>query len=210
MAKQAQKAKPQSNRIRVLIADDNSMIRMDLREMLTNLGYLVVGEAPDARTAVNMAREIRPDVVIMDIRFENDDFDGIDAARVLMEERVAPVLLLSAYGDKELIQRAKEAGVMGYLIKPFRETDLPPAIEVAIANFQEWLRLEKEAQDLKEALETRKLVERAKGILMDRQGLSEAEAFRRIQKMSMDNRRPMKEVAEAIILAYEVSTGKRR
>ncbi len=210
MAKQAQKGKSQSGRIRVLIADDNSMIRMDLREMLTNLGYLVVGEAPDARTAVNMAREIRPDVVIMDIRFENDDFDGIDAARVLMEERVAPVLLLSAYGDKELIQRAKEAGVMGYLIKPFRETDLPPAIEVAIANFQEWLRLEKEAQDLKEALETRKLVERAKGILMDRQGLSEAEAFRRIQKMSMDNRRPMKEVAEAIILAHEVSIGKRR
>ncbi len=210
MAKQAQKGKSQSGRIRVLIADDNSMIRMDLREMLTNLGYLVVGEAVDARTAVNMAREIRPDVVIMDIRFENGDFDGIDAARVLMEERVAPVLLLSAYGDKELIQRAKEAGVMGYLIKPFRETDLPPAIEVAIANFQEWLRLEKEAHDLKEALETRKLVERAKGILMDRQGLSEAEAFRRIQKMSMDNRRPMKEVAEAIILAYEVSTGKRR
>lgn len=199
----------QSGRIRVLIADDESLIRMDLREMLTNLGYLVVGEAPDARTAVNMAREIRPDVVIMDIRFENDDFDGIEAARILMEERVAPVLLLSAYSDKELIQRAKEAGVMGYLVKPFREADLPPAIEVAIANFQEWLRLEKEAKDLKEALETRKLVERAKGILMDRHGLSEAEAYRRIQKMSMDNRRPMKEVAEAIILAYEVSMGKR-
>ena len=213
MTKQAVKErefKPgQSGRIRVLIADDESLIRMDLREMLTNLGYLVVGEAPDARTAVNMAREIRPDVVIMDIRFENDDFDGIEAARILMEERVAPVLLLSAYSDKELIQRAKEAGVMGYLVKPFREADLPPAIEVAIANFQEWLRLEKEAKDLKEALETRKLVERAKGILMDRHGLSEAEAYRRIQKMSMDNRRPMKEVAEAIILAYEVSMGKR-
>ncbi len=199
---------PRSNRVRVLIADDESLIRMDLREMLTNLGYLVVGEAPDARTAVNMAREVRPDVVIMDIRFERDDFDGIDAARVLMEERVAPVLLLSAYSDKELIQRAKEAGVMGYLMKPFREADLPPAIEVAMANFQEWLRLEREAANLKEALETRKLVERAKGILMDRHGLSEAEAFRRIQKMSMDNRRPMKEVAEAIILAHEVSKGK--
>ena len=200
---------PQAGRVRVLIADDESLIRMDLREMLTNLGYLVVGEAPDARTAVNMAREIRPDVVIMDIRFENDDFDGIEAARILMEERVAPVLLLSAYSDKDLIQRAKEAGVMGYLVKPFREADLPPAIEVAMANFQEWLRLEKEAKDLKEALETRKLVERAKGILMDRHGLSEAEAYRRIQKMSMDNRRPMKEVAEAIILAYEVSMGKK-
>jgi len=197
--------KQQSRRIRVLIADDESLIRMDLREMLTNLGYLVVGEAPDARTAVNLAREVRPDVVIMDIRFEGDDFDGIDAAKVLMEERVAPVLLLSAYSDKELIQRAKEAGVMGYLVKPFRETDLPPAIEIAMVNFEEWLRLEKEAENLKEALETRKLVERAKGILMDRHGLSEAEAFRRIQKMSMDNRRPMKEVAEAIILAHEVS-----
>ncbi len=199
----------QGRRVRVLIADDESLIRMDLREMLTNLGYLVVGEAPDARTAVNMAREIRPDVVIMDIRFENDDMDGIEAARILMEERIAPVLLLSAYSDRDLIQRAKEAGVMGYLVKPFREADLPPAIEVAMANFQEWLRLEKEAKDLKEALETRKLVERAKGILMDRHGLSEAEAYRRIQKMSMDNRRPMKEVAEAIILAYEVSMGKK-
>ncbi|NPA91213.1 MAG: ANTAR domain-containing protein [Chloroflexi bacterium] len=202
------KTQQRSRRIRVLIADDESLIRMDLREMLTNLGYLVVGEAPDARTAVNMAREVRPDVVIMDIRFEGDDFDGIDAARVLMEERIAPVLLLSAYSDKELIQRAKEAGVMGYLVKPFREADLPPAIEVAMANFAEWLRLEEEAANLKEALETRKLVERAKGILMDRHGLSEAEAFRRIQKMSMDNRRPMKEVAEAIILAHEVSKGK--
>ncbi len=210
MARQGQRSKPQGGgRVRVLIADDESLIRMDLREMLTNLGYLVVGEAPDARTAVNMAREVRPDVVIMDIRFENDDFDGIEAARILMEERVAPVLLLSAYSDKELVQRAKEAGVMGYLVKPFRETDLPPAIEVAMANFQEWLRLEQEARDLKEALETRKLVERAKGILMDRHGLSEAEAFRRIQKMSMDNRRPMKEVAEAIILAHEVSMGKK-
>ena len=199
-----------AHRVRVLIADDESITRTDLKEMLTNLGYLVVGEAVDARTAVNMAREIRPDVVIMDIRFENDDFDGIDAARVLMEERVAPVLLLSAYGDRDLVRRAKEAGVMGYLLKPFREVDLPPAIEVAMANFEQWLKLEKEARDLKEALETRKLVERAKGILMDRHGLSEAEAFRRIQKMSMDNRRPMKEIAQAIILAYEATLGQKK
>ncbi len=211
MAKQEAKGRSTpSHRVRVLIADDESITRTDLKEMLTNLGYLVVGEAVDARTAVNMAREIRPDVVIMDIRFENDDFDGIDAARVLMEERVAPVLLLSAYGDRELVQRAKEAGVMGYLLKPFREADLPPAIEVAMANFEQWLRLEKEAKDLREALETRKLVERAKGILMDRHGLSEAEAFRRIQKMSMDNRRPMKEIAQAIILAYEATLGQKQ
>ncbi len=206
MSKQVSKEKtPSSGRVRVLIADDESITRTDLKEMLTNLGYLVVGEAVDARTAVNMAREIRPDAVIMDIRFEGDDFDGIDAARVLMEERIAPVILLSAYGDRELVQRAKEAGVMGYLIKPFREADLPPAIEVAMTNFQHWLQLEKEAKDLKEALETRKLVERAKGILMDRYGLSEAEAFRRIQKMSMDNRKPMKEIAMAIILAHEAT-----
>ncbi len=210
MAKQVERANQSSGRVRVLIADDESIIRMDLREMLTNLGYLVVGEAPDARTAVNMAREIRPDVVIMDIRFEGDDIDGIEAARILMEERVAPVLLLSAYSDRNLVQRAKEAGVMGYLLKPFREADLPPAIEVAMANFQQWLKLEQEARDLKEALETRKLVERAKGILMDRHGLSEAEAFRRIQKMSMDNRRPMKEIAQAIILAYEATVGQKK
>jgi len=210
MASQQGQRPTQSSRVRVLIADDESLIRMDLREMLTNLGYLVVGEAPDAQTAVNMARKIHPDVVIMDIKFENNDFDGIEAARILMEERVSPVLLLSAYSQKELIQRAREAGVMGYLVKPFREEDLPPAIEVALGNFQEWLRLEQDAKNFKEALETRKLVERAKGILMDRQGLTEAEAFRRIQKMSMDNRRPMKEVAEAIILAYQVSAGARK
>ncbi len=210
MAKQSERTSRSGGRVRVLIADDESIIRMDLREMLTNLGYLVVGEAPDARTAVNMAREIRPDVVIMDIRFEGDDMDGIEAARILMEERVAPVLLLSAYSDRDLVQRAKEAGVMGYLLKPFREADLPPAIEVAMANFQQWLKLEKEARDLKEALETRKLVERAKGILMDRHGLSESEAFRRIQKMSMDNRRPMKEIAQAIILAYEATVEQKK
>lgn len=187
----------------MIVADDESVIRMDLREMLTNLGYLVIGEVGDGRSAVNLARELKPDVVIMDIKMP--DMDGIDAAKILTEERIAPVLLLTAYSQQELIERAKEAGVVGYIVKPFRESDLAPAIEVAVARFAEFRALEKEIGDLKLALETRKLVDRAKGILMDTQGLTEAEAFRKIQKMSMNTRKPMKEVAEAIILAHQAS-----
>lgn len=189
-------------RTRVIIADDESVIRMDLREALTNLGYLVVGEAADGRSAVNQARELRPDVVIMDIKMP--DMDGIEAATILTEERIAPVVLLSAYSQRDLVQRAREAGVVAYLVKPYREEELSPAIEVALARFAEFQDLHRQVSDLKEALETRKLVDRAKGLLMDKQGLSEAEAFRRIQKMSMDNRKPMKEVAQAIILAHQV------
>ena len=192
-----------AERTRVIIADDESIIRMDLREMLTNLGYLVIGEVGDGRSAVNLARELRPDVVVMDIKFEGDDFDGIDAARVLTEEKLAPVLLLTAYSQRELVVRAREAGVVGYLVKPFREADLVPAIEVALARFGEFRTMEKQVGDLEDTLETRKFVDRAKGILMDTQDLNEAEAFRRIQKMSMNTRKPMKEVAEAIILAQQ-------
>jgi two-component system, response regulator PdtaR len=189
-------------RTRVIIADDEALIRMDLREMLTNLGYLVVGEVADGRSAVNQARELRPDVVVMDIKMP--DMDGIEAAKVLTEERLAPTVLLSAYGQRELVDRAREAGVVAYLVKPYREEELAPAIEVALARFREFQTLQKQVDDLQAALETRKLVDRAKGILMDKQGLSEAEAFRKIQKMSMDNRKPMKDVAEAIILAHQV------
>ncbi|RIK44735.1 MAG: response regulator [Chloroflexi bacterium] len=188
-------------RTRVIIADDESLIRMDLREMLTNQGYLVIGEAGDGRSALNLARELRPDIVIMDIKMP--DLDGIEAAKVLTQERLAPVLLLSAYSQQELIQRASQAGVAGYLVKPFRENDLAPAIEVALARFSEFRTMEREVGDLQEALETRKAVERAKGILMDTQGLNETEAFRKIQKMSMNNRKPMRAVAEAIILAHQ-------
>ena len=189
-------------RTRVIIADDEALIRMDLREMLTNLGYLVVGEVADGRSAVNQARELRPDVVVMDIKMP--DMDGIEAAQVLTEERIAPTVLLSAYGQRELVDRAREAGVVAYLVKPYREEELAPAIEVALARFREFQTLQKQVDDLQAALETRKFVDRAKGILMDKQGLSEAEAFRKIQKMSMDNRKPMKDVAEAIILAHQV------
>jgi AmiR/NasT family two-component response regulator len=191
------------DRTRIIIADDESLIRMDLREMLTQLGYLVVGEAGDGLSAVNLARELKPDVVIMDIKMP--DLDGIEAAHILTEERIAPVLLLTAYSQRELIDRAREAGVAGYLVKPFRESDLAPAIEVAVARFVEFRELEKEVGDLQQALETRKLVDRAKGILMDTQQLSEAEAFRKIQKMSMNTRKAMKDVAEAIILAHEAT-----
>ena len=192
-----------AERTRVVIADDESIIRMDLREMLNNLGYLVIGEVGDGRSAVNLARELKPDVVIMDIKFEGEEFDGIDAARMLTEERIAPVLLLTAYSQRELVVRAREAGVVGYLVKPFRESDLIPAIEVALARFREFEAMEKQVGDLREALETRKFVDRAKGILTDTQNLTEAEAFRKIQKMSMNTRKPMKEVAEAIILAHQ-------
>ena len=193
-------------RTRILIADDESLILMDLREMLTNLGYLVVGEANDGRSAVNMARELRPDLVIMDVKMP--DMDGIEAAQVLTAEKIAPVLLLTAYSQQDLIDRAKEAGVVGYLVKPFRESNLAPAVEITLSRFQEFQAVQKEVEDLKEALETRKVVDRAKGILMDTQGLTEQDAFRRIQKMSMNMRRPMKDIAEAIVLAHDVKDEK--
>ncbi|HEX8682098.1 MAG TPA: response regulator [Ardenticatenaceae bacterium] len=188
-------------RTRIIVADDESIIRMDLKEMLTALGYLVVGEVGDGRSAVNLAREVRPDLVIMDVKMP--DMDGIEAASILTTEKIAPVLLLTAFGQRELVERAKEAGVVGYLVKPFRESDLTPAIEVALARFSEFQTLEAEVTDMKEALETRKIVDRAKGLLMARDSLSEQEAFRRIQKMSMNSRKPMREIADAIILTYE-------
>jgi AmiR/NasT family two-component response regulator len=192
-------------RPRVIVADDESIVRMDLREMLESLGYLVVGEAGDGESAIHLSRELKPNIVIMDIKMPG--MDGIEAGRILTEERIAPVLLLTAYSQQDLVERAKEAGVMAYIVKPFHEADLAPAIEVALRRWQEFRSLEREVEDLKEALETRKLVDRAKGILMDTQGLSEADAFRRIQKTSMDQRKPMKEVAEAIVLAHEAGRG---
>lgn len=188
-------------RARIVIAEDDEVTRKDLREMLEGLGYLVVGEARDGKSAVNLARELRPDIVIMDIKMPI--LDGIDAAKLLTEEQIAPVVLLTGYHDKSLVERAKEAGVIAYLVKPFSEADLEPAIEVALARFEEFRKLAQEVERLEDALETRKLVDRAKGILMDKQGLTEAEAFRKIQKMSMDTRRPMKEIAQAIIITHE-------
>ncbi len=191
------------DRARIVIAEDDDVTRKDLRETLEGLGYLVVGEARDGRSAANLAQELKPDIVIMDIQMPG--MDGIDAASLLTRERIAPVLLLTAYYDKAKVERAKEAGVIAYLVKPFRESDLEPAIEVALSRFQELRTLDAEVERLEDALETRKLVDRAKGILMDTQGLTESEAFRKIQKMSMDTRRPMKDIAQAIIITHEVS-----
>jgi two-component system, response regulator PdtaR len=190
---------------RIIIVDDDSLIRMDLRDLLQRMGYLVVGEAGDAQSGINTARSLRPDLVIMDVRMAGDK-DGIDAAATLTAERLAPVLLLTAFSDMELVQRATEAGVGGYLLKPFSEGELRPAIEVTLARFREFQELAREAQDLRDQLDTRKLVERAKGVLMNQLHLSEEEAFSRIQKASMNTRKPMKAIAEAILLSKQISS----
>src|ERR671937_517732 len=186
---------------RILVAEDEVISRMDLREMLENMGYAVVGEAGDGIAAVNMARALKPDLVLMDIKMP--ELDGITAASTLSEERVTPVLLLTAYSDREFVDRAVDAGVMGYLVKPFAEAQLKPAIEVALERWKEVRQIQQDLAETKETLETRKLVERAKGVLMDSQNLKEAEAFRRIQRLSMNSRKSMREVAEAILLAHE-------
>ncbi|HVB23776.1 MAG TPA: response regulator [Ktedonobacteraceae bacterium] len=187
---------------RVIIADDETIQRMDLKDILTRQGYLVIGEAGDGVSAINLARELRPDLVIMDIRMP--DMDGITAAETLTQEKLAPVLLLTAFGDMPLVERAKEAGVVNYIVKPLRESEVTPAIEIALARYMEFRALEDETRSLSEKLETRKIVERAKGLLMEKQGLSEQEAFRKIQKASMNNRKSMREVAEAILLTNEM------
>lgn len=190
------------NRWRIIIADDESLIRLDLREMLIHLGYEVIAEAGDGRTAVELATRLRPDLLIMDIKMP--DLDGISAAEELTRERIAPVVLLTAYSDQVLVKRAQDAGVVGYVVKPFREAELMPVIELSRARFDEFRTLEKEVGSLKDALETRKVIERAKGVLMEVHGLRESEAFHRIRKTSMDARKSMKEVAEAILLAHDM------
>lgn len=189
---------------RILLAEDEVIARMDLREMLENLGYSVVGEAGDGSAAVHLARELRPDLVIMDIKMPN--MDGIAAARELRADYVAPVLLLTAYSDRDVVDRATDAGVMAYLVKPFAEAELTPSINVALARWREARQLRTDLEQAQESLETRKIVDRAKGVLMDSQGLKEAEAFRRIQRISMNSRKTMREVSEAILLTHEAGT----
>lgn len=191
-----------ANQLRLVIADDESIIRMNLRETLVGLGYLVVGDAGDGVSAIHLARELRPDLVIMDIKMPK--LDGIQAAKVLTEEKIAPVLLLTAYSDRELVERARDAGVVNYIVKPFREAELLPAIEIALARFAEFNSMATELGDLKDTMETRKLVERAKGVLMDTQGLKEQEAFRKIQQLSMNTRKSMREIAQAILLTAQI------
>ena len=201
------KSQPSSTQRRIIIADDESLIRLDLREMLISLNYDVIAEVGDGRAAVDLAKKLRPDLVIMDIKMP--EVDGIAAAEELTREKIAPVVLLTAYSDQALVARAREAGVVGYIVKPFRETELMPVIEVAMARFDEFTSLEQELGDLKEALESRKVVERAKGVLMEVHCLRESEAFHRIRRTSMDSRKSMKEVAEAILLTHEMEFGAR-
>ncbi len=197
-----QEDKPEVEALRIVIAEDEPLIRMDLRRTLENMGHVVIGEAGDGAKAVELARETRPDICILDIKMP--EMDGIDAAKVISTEGIAPVLLLTAYSQKDLIERARDAGVFAYLVKPFKESDLMPAIDIAIARYEEFLELESEVSKLEDKLETRKAVDRAKGILMDQYQLKEQDAFRRIQIQSMNTRKSMREIAEAIIIANSV------
>ncbi len=190
------------SQIKVIIADDESIIRLDLKTLLEEMGHVVVGEAADGQCALNLARSLKPDVIIMDIKMPI--MDGLDAAKIIAQEKIAPVVLLTAYSQSDLIERAKEAGVYAYLVKPFQESDLLPAIEIAISRYLEQQDLHNQLGTLEEKLETRKLVDRAKGILIDKHKITEAEAFRRIQQQSMSQRRTMKEIAEALIIAHEI------
>ncbi|MFF3058550.1 ANTAR domain-containing response regulator [Streptomyces sp. NPDC057909] len=182
---------------RVVIAEDEALIRLDLKEMLEEEGYAVVGEAGDGAKAVELAREHRPDLVILDVKMPI--LDGISAAERIAEESIAPVLMLTAFSQRDLVERARDAGAMAYLVKPFSKSDVVPAIEMAVSRFAELKALETEVADLSQRLETRKLVDRAKSILQTDYGLSEPAAFRWIQKTSMDRRLSMQQLAEALI-----------
>ncbi|WP_369137752.1 ANTAR domain-containing response regulator [Modestobacter versicolor] len=182
---------------RVLIAEDEALIRLDLKEMLEEEGYVVVAEVGDGQAAVDQARELRPDLVVLDVQMPV--LDGLAAAEQIAAARIAPVIVLTAFSQRELVERARDAGAMAYLVKPFSKNDLVPAIEVAVARFQEMHALDAEVTDLKERLQARKVVEQAKGRLMAERGMTEAEAFRWIQRTAMNERTSMKALAEAIL-----------
>jgi len=190
---------------RVLVAEDEALIRLDLVEMLREEGYDVVGEARDGQEAVDLTNELHPDLVIMDIKMPRRD--GIDAATEIAAARLAPVIMLTAFSQRELVDRARDAGAMAYLVKPFAKADLVPAIEVATTRFAELTALESEVADLHERLETRKVVERAKGALMQSQSLTEPQAFRWIQRAAMDRRATMRSVAQAVLDSVQVDQG---
>ena len=183
--------------LRVLIADDEAIIRLGLRTMLEEMGHRVVGMATDGPSAVSLAVREEPDLAILDIKMP--DMDGLEVAETITAKRRIPILMLTAYSDPELVERATKLAVLAYLVKPIKEADLGLAIELAIARFEEWQALEREAEDLKEALATRKVIDQAKEVLMERDGLTEYEAFLSIQRRSRNSRRTMREVAEAIL-----------
>jgi len=182
--------------VRVLIAEDEALIRLDLKEMLEEEGYAVVGEAADGVRAVELAEALRPDLVFLDIKMPL--LDGLAAARQIADQRIAPVVILTAFSQRDLVEQARDAGAMAYLVKPFQKHDLPPTIEMATARFAEITALEREVQDLTDRLEVRKLVERAKGQLMAQRAMTEPEAFRWIQRTAMDRRTSMR-VADAVL-----------
>ena len=182
---------------RVVIAEDEALIRLDLKEMLEEEDYEVAGEAGDGETAVKLAVGLRPDLVILDVKMPV--LDGLSAAEQIAEQRIAPVVILTAFSQRDLVERARDAGAMAYLVKPFTKADLVPAIEMAVSRFQEARALETEVNTLRDRLEVRKLLDRAKGLLQSEHGLSEPEAFRWIQKTSMDRRVSMREVAQAVL-----------
>ncbi|GAA5152910.1 response regulator [Nocardioides marinquilinus] len=188
---------PSTARRTVVVAEDETLIRMDLVEMLGEEGYDVVGQAGDGARAVELAEQLRPDLVILDVKMPV--LDGIAAAESIASRRIAPVVMLTAFSQRELVERARDAGAMAYLVKPFTQSDLVPAIEMAVSRYAEVAALETEVADLTERLETRKALDRAKGVLQERMGLTEPEAFRWIQKTAMDLRRSMREVAEGVV-----------
>jgi len=189
--------------MRVLIAEDEALIRMDMREMLIEEGHEVVGEAANGAEAIELARELKPEVIFMDVKMSG--MDGIAAAAVIGAERIAPVVMVTAFSQAKYVEDASTAGAMGYLVKPFSKKDILPAMAIASARFAEARALEDEVADLGERLETRKAVEKAKGLLMA-QGVSEADAFRRLQKLAMDRRKSLRDVAEAVLMAAEAQS----
>jgi AmiR/NasT family two-component response regulator len=184
-------------KIRVVLADDEALIRMGLRTMLTEAGYQVVGEAGDGRRTLELIRKLDPDLIFLDLKMP--ELDGLAVAQQVLAGGPRPIVILTAYGDRDYVERAKQLGVMAYLVKPIKEADLIPTIEMAMMHFRTLSTLSGEIKSLEDALETRKLVERAKGLLMEREHLSETEAFRKIQKTSRDQRRAMREVAQEIL-----------
>jgi AmiR/NasT family two-component response regulator len=186
---------------RVVIAEDEALIRLDLKEMLEEDGYVVAGEAGDGETAVKLTESLKPDLVIMDIKMPG--LDGISAAERITADHLAPVVILTAFSQRELVMRARDAGAMAFLVKPFTKADLVPAIEIAVSRFQEFSALESEVTNLKDRLEVRKLLDRAKGLLQAERDMTEAEAFRWIQKSSMDRRMTMRAVAEEVLASAQ-------
>lgn len=192
---------------RILVAEDEALIRLDLVEMLGEAGHTVVAQAADGEQAVSLAREHRPDIIIMDVKMPV--LDGISAAEQIGNDKIAPVIMLTAFSQTELVERARDAGVMAYIVKPFTAADLGPAIDIAVHRWSEYQALETEISDLSDRLETRKAVDRAKGVLMSKLKLSEADAFRWIQKTAMDRRMGMREVADAVISGMGDSSPKK-